>query len=107
MPAQPPRTCSAPSSRGHWTSPRGRREVIAAACLLYATALATGALTYGHAPAVLTALLPATAGTCGPLLTGGVSSRLPAIVGPRLRTQRNARPGTWPPTASAAPSARP
>uniref|UniRef100_UPI002F91765A hypothetical protein n=1 Tax=Streptomyces sp. NBC_01562 TaxID=2975879 RepID=UPI002F91765A len=36
---------------------RGGRKVIAAACLLHATALATGALAYGHAPAVLTALL--------------------------------------------------
>lgn len=53
---------------------RDRRKVIAATCLLYATALP-----------------PATAGTCGPLLTGGISSRLPAIVGPRLRTHRKAQ----------------
>ena len=78
---------------------RDGRKVIAAACLLYATALTAGVLTYGHAPAVLTALLLAAAGTCGPLLTGGISSRLPAIVGPRprprprprLRTQRRAQ----------------
>ena len=72
---------------------RDGRKVIAAACLLYATALAAGVLTYGHAPAVLTGLLLAAAGTCGPLLTGGISSRLPAIVGPRpgLRTQRRAQ----------------
>ncbi|MFF5302515.1 MFS transporter [Streptomyces sp. NPDC013161] len=72
---------------------RDGRKVIAAACLLYATALAAGVLTYGRAPAVLTGLLLATAGTCGPLLTGGISSRLPAIVGPRppLRTQRRAQ----------------
>ncbi|MFD8810666.1 MFS transporter [Streptomyces sp. NPDC059627] len=70
---------------------RDGRKVIAAACLLYAAALAAGVLAYGHAPAVLTALLLATAGTCGPLLTGGISSRLPAIVGPRLRTQRRAQ----------------
>ncbi|MGW0643392.1 MFS transporter [Streptomyces badius] len=67
------------------------RKVIAAACLLYATALTAGVLAYGHVPAVLTGLLLATAGTCGPLLTGGISSRLPAIVGPRLRTQRRAQ----------------
>ncbi|MGX9883267.1 MFS transporter [Streptomyces sp. NPDC002276] len=70
---------------------RDGRKVIAAACLLYATALTTGVLTYGHSPVVPTALLLATAGTCGPLLTGGISSRLPAIVGPRLRTQRRAQ----------------
>ncbi|WP_282698312.1 MFS transporter [Streptomyces sp. CC208A] len=67
------------------------RKVIAAACLLYATALTAGVLTYGHVPATLTGLLLATAGTCGPLLTGGISSGLPAIVGPRLRTQRRAQ----------------
>ncbi|MFD3741859.1 MFS transporter [Streptomyces sp. NPDC058629] len=67
------------------------RKVIAAACLLYAAALTAGVLTYAHVPAVLTGLLLATAGTCGSLLTGGISSRLPAIVGPRLRTQRRAQ----------------
>lgn len=72
---------------------RDGRKVIAAACLLYATALTAGVLTYGHAPAVVTGLSLAAAGTCGPLLTGGISSRLPAIVGPRprLRTQRRAQ----------------
>ncbi|WP_307783269.1 MFS transporter [Streptomyces sp. MBT53] len=70
---------------------RDGRKVIAAACLLYATALTAGVLTYGHSPVVLTALLLATAGACGPLLTGGISSRLPAIVGPELRTQRRAQ----------------
>ncbi|WP_262060137.1 MFS transporter [Streptomyces sp. STR69] len=70
---------------------RDGRKVIAAACLLYATALTAGVLSYGHSPVVLTALLLATVGACGPLLTGGISSRLPAIVGPRLRTQRRAQ----------------
>ncbi|MFF6953048.1 MFS transporter [Streptomyces iakyrus] len=67
------------------------RKVIAAACLLYATALTAAVLTYGHVPAALTGLMLAAAGTCGPLLTGGISSRLPAIVGPRLHTQRRAQ----------------
>ncbi|XUL93730.1 MFS transporter [Streptomyces galilaeus] len=70
---------------------RDGRKVIAAACMLYATALTAGVLTYGHTPVVPTALLLATAGACGPLLTGGISSRLPAIVGPQLRTQRRAQ----------------
>ncbi|WP_257004229.1 hypothetical protein [Streptomyces sp. SA15] len=67
------------------------RKVIASACLLYAAVLATGVLTYARAPALVTALLLAVAGTCGPLLTGGISSRLPAIVGPETRTQRRAQ----------------
>jgi MFS family permease len=70
---------------------RDGRKVIALACLLYATALTTGVLTYARVPAPVTALLLAVAGTCGPLLTGGISSRLPAIVGPELRTQRRAQ----------------
>ncbi|MFF0155947.1 MFS transporter [Streptomyces sp. NPDC005263] len=70
---------------------RDGRKVIATACLLYSTALTTGVLTYARVPALMTALLLAVAGTCGPLLTGGISSRLPAIVGSRLRTQRRAQ----------------
>ncbi|WP_338060008.1 MFS transporter [Streptomyces griseoruber] len=70
---------------------RDGRKVIAAACLLYATALTAGVLAYGRAPALVSALLLAVAGTCGPLLTGGISSRLPAIAGPQLRTQRRAQ----------------
>ncbi|WP_225101377.1 MFS transporter [Streptomyces sp. CoH27] len=67
------------------------RKVIAIACLLYAGALSAGVLTFTRVPALVTALLLAAAGTCGPLLTGGISSRLPAIVGTELRTQRRAQ----------------
>ncbi|MET9683363.1 MFS transporter [Streptomyces coeruleorubidus] len=70
---------------------RDGRKVIASACLLYAAVLTAGALTYARVPALVTALLLAVAGTCGPLLTGGISSRLPAIVGPETRTQRRAQ----------------
>ncbi|MEV7731793.1 MFS transporter [Streptomyces sp. NPDC088921] len=70
---------------------RDGRKVIASACLLYAVALTTGVLTYARVPALVTALLLAVAGICGPLLTGGISSRLPAIVGPETRTQRRAQ----------------
>jgi hypothetical protein len=70
---------------------RDGRKVIASACLLYAAVLTTGVLTYARVPALVTALLLAVAGTCGPLLTGGISSRLPAIVGPQTRTQRRAQ----------------
>lgn len=61
------------------------RKVIAAACALYAAALITAVTTYGHIPLVLTGMLLALAGLCGPLLTGGISTRLPAIAGKDLR----------------------
>ncbi|NVM77426.1 hypothetical protein FHW83_003232 [Duganella sp. SG902] len=55
------------------------RKVIAAACLWYAAALAAAVATYGRVPLALTGVLLALAGLCGPLLTGGISTRLPAI----------------------------
>ncbi|ADI12739.1 hypothetical protein SBI_09621 [Streptomyces bingchenggensis BCW-1] len=67
------------------------RRTIAAACLLYAVALATAVLAYPRLPVTVTALLLAAAGTCDPLLTGGISSRLAGLVGPGLRTQRRAQ----------------
>jgi len=57
------------------------RKVIAAACVLYAAALAAAVASYGILPLILTGLLLALAGLCGPLLTGGISTRLPAIAG--------------------------
>ncbi|WP_343733132.1 MFS transporter [Duganella sp.] len=57
------------------------RKIIALACLLYAAALAAAVATYGRVPLALTGLLLALAGLCGPLLTGGISTRLPAIAG--------------------------
>lgn len=61
------------------------RKVIAAACALYAAALITAVTTYGHIPLALAGMLLALAGLCGPLLTGGISTRLPAIAGKDLR----------------------
>lgn len=61
------------------------RKVIALACLLYAAALAAAVATYGRVPLAVTGLLLALAGLCGPLLTGGISTRLPAIAGAGLR----------------------
>lgn len=72
------------------TAADGRR-VIAAACVLYAMALAAAVLTWQSVPAPLTGVLVAAAGVCGPLLTGGISSRLPAIVGTDQHTQRRAQ----------------
>ncbi len=72
------------------TAADGRR-VIATACVLYAVALAAAVLTWQTVPVLLTGVLVAAAGVCGPLLTGGISSRLPAIVGPDQHTQRRAQ----------------
>ncbi|GAA3667302.1 MFS transporter [Arthrobacter ginkgonis] len=67
------------------------RKPIATACLLYAAALATAVATFGAVPFALSAVLVAMAGTCGPLLTGGLSSRLPALAAPAQRAQRRAQ----------------
>lgn len=67
------------------------RKLIAAACVLYAASLATAVLTFGHAAFVLSAALVALAGTCGPLLTGGLSSRLPALAASGRRDQRRSQ----------------
>ena len=72
------------------------RKPIATACLLYAAALAAAVATFGAVPFALSAVLVALAGTCGPLLTGGLSSRLPALLtagraAPAQRAQRRAQ----------------
>lgn len=67
------------------------RKVIALACVLYAAALTAAVASYGHTPLAITGLLLALAGLCGPLLTGGISTRLPAIAGGDQRTLRRAQ----------------
>jgi len=67
------------------------RKVIAFACVLYSFALAAAVLSYGHTPAIFTGLLLSISGCCGPLLTGGISSRLPAIAGSDQHSQRRAQ----------------
>ncbi|MCW8125524.1 hypothetical protein [Microbulbifer halophilus] len=67
------------------------RRIIAFACVLYSIALAAAVISYGQAPAVLTGLLLSISGGCGPLLTGGISSRLPAIAGRDQHSQRRAQ----------------
>ncbi|MFT9474660.1 MFS transporter [Streptomyces sp. 11-1-2] len=70
---------------------RDGRTVIAAASLAHGTALAAAVLLYPHThPAVAAALL-IVSGLFGPLLTGGISSRLPAIAGHGRRRQRRAQ----------------
>jgi hypothetical protein len=64
---------------------------LASAHLGYALALAVGALTVGHTPIGVPLAAVAVAGACGPLLTGGLSSRLAGIAGPGERAQRRAQ----------------
>lgn len=72
------------------TASDGRR-VIATACLAYAVITGIMTATFGHIPLLLTAFLLIAAGLCGPLLTGGISTFLPAIAGPDQRSQRRAQ----------------
>lgn len=69
------------------------RRVIAAACVVYALMVSSAALVQPFTHPAVVGLLLATAGTCGPLLTGGISSRLPAIVGDGQVRQRRAQGG--------------
>lgn len=70
---------------------RDGRRVIAMACLAYAALTGLLTATFGHVPVLLTALLLIAAGLCGPLLTGGISTFLPAIAGPEQKSQRRAQ----------------
>lgn len=70
---------------------RDGRKVIVAACLTYAGLTGVLTATFGHVHIFLTALLLIVAGLCGPLLTGGISTFLPAIAGPDQRSQRRAQ----------------
>lgn len=67
------------------------RSVIAFACLIHGAALAAAVLLYPMVWPVLTALLLVVSGLFGPFLTGGISSRLPAIAGPGRQGQRRAQ----------------
>jgi hypothetical protein len=67
------------------------RYFLAAAFTLYGLALAAASLAVGHAPVWVAACLAVVAGTCGPLLTGGLSSRLAGLVRPDQAAQRRAQ----------------
>jgi hypothetical protein len=86
---------SAPHVLGPWTArhlerARDARRLLAGAYLLYAVALAAGAAVLGRLPLAVAAACVVVAGCCGPLLTGGLSSRLPAIA-----ANRNGRLQGW------------
>lgn len=66
------------------------RRVIAAACLIHTGLMMVATLTFDRVPLPVTGILLAGAGLCGPLLTGGISSHLPAITGQSRQSQRRA-----------------
>lgn len=70
---------------------RDGRTVIALACIVHGVTLAAAVLAYPSVSTAVTAALLFTSGLVGPFLTGGISSRLPGIVGPELRSQRRAQ----------------
>lgn len=67
------------------------RTVIAVACLLHGSTLAAAVLLYPLTSPIVPGLLLIASGLVGPLLTGGISSRLPAITGPDRLSQRRAQ----------------
>jgi hypothetical protein len=77
---------TAPHLLGPWVArrldaARDGRRVLAATFAGYGVALAAGAFLVGRAPLALAGAAVVLAGLCGPLLTGGMSSRLAATAG--------------------------
>jgi hypothetical protein len=77
---------TAPHLLGPWVArrldgARDGRRVLAAAFAAYGIALATASLGLGHLPFPTVLAAVVAAGACGPLLTGGLSSRLTSIAG--------------------------
>ncbi len=67
------------------------RRLIAAVCAGFGTLVALVALLFGRVPLILVVLLTVLAGLGGPLLTGGLSSRLGALVAADQHAQRRAQ----------------
>jgi len=87
---------TAPHLFGPWVArgldrARDGRRLLAAAFALYGLTLAAAALLLGRAPLTAVAVPVLLAGLCGPLLTGGLSSRLSGIAGRGKRSQRRAQ----------------
>lgn len=70
---------------------RDGRGVIAAACIAHGVTLAAAVLLYPVTPPIVPGLLLLASGLVGPLLTGGISSRLAAIAGSDRTSQRRAQ----------------
>ncbi|MFE0098747.1 MFS transporter [Streptomyces sp. NPDC059009] len=86
---------TAPYVAGPWLAgvldrARDGRRVLAVSFVVFGAALASAALLLGRVPAALVAVLVGVAGLCGPLVTGGLSSRLAALDGLAARAQRRA-----------------
>ncbi|MEU4603753.1 MFS transporter [Kribbella sp. NPDC023972] len=67
---------------------RDSRRYLFVAFVLFGGALAGSAMLLGRVPLVLVLLATVVAGCCGPLLTGGMSSRVADLTGPDQRTRR-------------------
>lgn len=72
-------------------SARDGRRVIALACVVHGATLAAAVLLFPVTHPVVPAVLLVASGLVGPLLTGGISSRLPAIAGADRTSQRRAQ----------------
>jgi hypothetical protein len=70
---------------------RDGRVLIAWACIVHGATLAAAVLLYPVTWPAVTGVLLVASGLVGPLLTGGISSRLPAIAGPDRVSQRRAQ----------------
>jgi MFS family permease len=70
---------------------RDGRRLLAGAFVVYGLTLAAASVALGKLPLALVAGLVTIAGLCGPLLTGGLSSRLAALVRPEELAQRRAQ----------------
>ncbi|GAB3526824.1 MFS transporter [Arthrobacter monumenti] len=70
---------------------RDGRSVIALACMAHGATLAAAVLLFPVTWPVISGLVLIASGLVGPLLTGGISSRLPAIAGPGRSSQRRAQ----------------
>lgn len=67
---------------------RDSRRYLFAAFVLFGSALATSAALLGRVPIGWVLLATVIAGSCGPLLTGGMSSRVPDLTGTDQRARR-------------------
>lgn len=67
------------------------RVVLAGSFLLYAAMVAVAALAFSHGGTALSVIALVIAGSCGPLITGGLSSRLAGLVGEGQVRQRRAQ----------------
>lgn len=83
----------APHALGPWVARaldrvRDGRRFLAGAFVGYGVALAAAGVAFGHVPVPVVLACTVVAGACGPLLTGGLSSRVAGLCGPDQRAQR-------------------